>query len=35
MGPNAAKANGSSGGMDQEALVQLITQRVMEELAKR
>jgi L-fuculose-phosphate aldolase len=34
MGPNAAKSNGSPGGMDQEALVQLITQRVMEELAK-
>ena len=38
MGPNAAKSNGSNGsagGMDQEALVQMITQRVMEELAKR
>ena len=38
MGPNAAKANGSGAsarGMDQEALVQIITQRVMEELAKR
>ena len=35
MGPSAAKANGSSGGTDQEALVQLITQRVMEELTKR
>ena len=35
MGPSAAKANGSGGGTDQEALVQLITQRVMEELAKR
>jgi hypothetical protein len=35
MGPNAPKANGSSGGMDQEALVQLITERVMEQLAKQ
>lgn len=35
MGPSAAKANGSGGGTDQEALVQLITQRVMEELTKR
>jgi L-fuculose-phosphate aldolase len=35
MGPSAAKANGSGGGTDQEAIVQLITQRVMEELAKR
>ena len=35
MGPNAVKANGSGAGMDQEALVQLITQRVMEELSKR
>jgi hypothetical protein len=35
MGPNAAKANGSSGGLDQEALVQLITERVMEQLAKQ
>jgi hypothetical protein len=35
MGPSAAKSNGSAGGMDQEALVQMITQRVMEELAKR
>ncbi|MBC7856857.1 MAG: class II aldolase/adducin family protein, partial [Pirellulaceae bacterium] len=38
MGPNAGKAaasKGSSGGsVDQEALVQMITQRVMEELAK-
>jgi L-fuculose-phosphate aldolase len=35
MGPNAARANGSaSASMDQEALVQMITQRVMEELAK-
>jgi len=36
MGPNASKSNGSSGGsMDQEALVQAITERVMAELAKR
>jgi L-fuculose-phosphate aldolase len=39
MGPNAGKrpsANGSSGAsIDQEALVQMITQRVMEELAKK
>jgi predicted Ser/Thr protein kinase len=35
MGPRAAKANGSSRGTDQEALVQLITQRVMEALTKR
>jgi L-fuculose-phosphate aldolase len=41
MGPSAAKAsstssNGSAtGGLDQEALVQMITQRVMEELSKR
>jgi len=35
MGPNAAKANGSAVGTDQEALVQMITQRVMEELSKR
>jgi len=38
MGPNSAKpsgANGSSGGMDHEALVQMITERVMAELAKR
>ena len=37
MGPNAGKAAASglaSGGSDQEALVQMITQRVMEELAK-
>jgi len=33
MGPNAGKA-AASGGSDQEALVQMITQRVMEELAK-
>ena len=33
---NAAKANGSShGSMDQEVLVQAITERVMAELAKR
>jgi L-fuculose-phosphate aldolase len=35
MGPNAAKAVASNGSTDNEALVQLITQRVMEELAKR
>jgi L-fuculose-phosphate aldolase len=35
MGPNAAKAAASNGSTDNEALVQLITQRVMEELAKR
>jgi L-fuculose-phosphate aldolase len=38
MGPTAkanSASNGSAGGMDQEALVQMITQRVMEELAKR
>jgi L-fuculose-phosphate aldolase len=38
MGPNAGKAasNSSSGGsVDQEALVQMITQRVMDELAKK
>jgi L-fuculose-phosphate aldolase len=36
MGPNAAKAAASSNGsIDQEALVQMITQRVMEELSKR
>jgi L-fuculose-phosphate aldolase len=36
MGPNASKSNGHSGGsMDQEALVQAITERVMAELAKR
>jgi len=38
MGPSAAKgggANGSASGMDQEALVQMITERVMAELAKR
>jgi hypothetical protein len=34
MGPNAAKAV-TSNGSDTEALVQMITQRVMEELAKR
>jgi L-fuculose-phosphate aldolase len=35
MGPNAAKATGgASGSTDPEALVQLITERVMEELAK-
>jgi L-fuculose-phosphate aldolase len=28
-------ANGSAGGMDQERLVQMITERVMAELAKR
>jgi L-fuculose-phosphate aldolase len=35
MGPNAAKAASSNGSGDTEALVQMITQRVMEELAKR
>jgi L-fuculose-phosphate aldolase len=35
MGPAAVKSNGSSGGIDQEALVQMITERVMAELAKR
>jgi L-fuculose-phosphate aldolase len=35
MGPNAAKAAASNGSTDNEALVQLITQRVMEELARR
>jgi L-fuculose-phosphate aldolase len=38
MGPNAAKvaaASASNGSQGNEALVQLITQRVMEELAKR
>lgn len=35
MGPSAAKAAASNGSTDNEALVQLITQRVMEELAKR
>jgi L-fuculose-phosphate aldolase len=36
MGPSAAKTNGAAAGsVDQEALVQMITQRVMEELAKR
>ncbi|MGI8982794.1 MAG: class II aldolase/adducin family protein [Pirellulaceae bacterium] len=37
MGPNARRVistNGSGGSVDQEALVQMITQRVMEELAK-
>src|SRR5262249_7748981 len=39
MGPNAGKTtsgvNGSSGSMDQESLVQMITERVMAELSKR
>ena len=36
MGPGAAAAAApASGGLDQEALVKLITQRVMEELSKR
>ena len=38
MGPSATKAsgaNGSGGAVDQEALVQMITERVMAELAKR
>jgi L-fuculose-phosphate aldolase len=35
MGPAAKAATASNGSSDQEALVQLITQRVMEELAKR
>ena len=36
MGPSAAKSGGgSNGSMDQETLVQMITQRVMDELAKR
>lgn len=35
MGPNAAKAAAANGSADTEALVQMITQRVMEELAKR
>jgi hypothetical protein len=34
MGPSA-KANGSAGSADQEALVQAITERVMAEIAKR
>ena len=36
MGPNSAKASsGMNGSGDQEALVQMITERVMAELAKR
>jgi L-fuculose-phosphate aldolase len=35
MGPSAKAATSSNGSSDQEALVQMITQRVMEELAKR
>ncbi|HEX5104510.1 MAG TPA: class II aldolase/adducin family protein [Pirellulaceae bacterium] len=37
MGPAAkgGSSNGSGGGLDQESLVQMITERVMEELAKR
>ena len=35
MGPKAMAASASNGSSDQEALVQMITQRVMEELAKR
>jgi hypothetical protein len=35
MGPKAKAATSSNGSSDQEALVQMITQRVMEELAKR
>jgi hypothetical protein len=31
----ALKSNGSAGGLDQEALIQFITERVMAELAKR